>query len=165
MTPRHVGARLGLAAFAERAGVASVTLRSYISRYKQDAAFMSANPVPTHCGSEPISGRRWWCEKHIDQWISNRPRKSKTENKAQTARCVASSLLFAVLVLAACSHTEGVVQDKREHRNGLGIVIRELCLGESKTTCAWHQLRGTPSLGWYRRCDIGELYPDCRTLL
>lgn len=75
VTPRHAGAHLGLAGFAKRAGVAPVTLRSYISRHKQDAAFMAANPVPTHCGSEPISGRRWWCEKHIDQWIDNRPRK------------------------------------------------------------------------------------------
>lgn len=74
MTPRHPGERLSLAGFAARASIAAVTMRKYIS------AGIESNPVPRPCGTEPLSGRRWWCEKHADKWIANRPRAKREPN-------------------------------------------------------------------------------------
>lgn len=68
VTPRHSADRLGIAAFALRAGVRTKTLETYIRRR------METNPVPGPCGKEPISGQRWWCTKHVDLWIGRRPR-------------------------------------------------------------------------------------------
>jgi alkanesulfonate monooxygenase SsuD/methylene tetrahydromethanopterin reductase-like flavin-dependent oxidoreductase (luciferase family) len=71
MTPRHHGPRLSLAAFAERAGVQTDTLRAYINRP------LKTNPVPGPCypqaPTEPT--QRAWCARHADAWITNRPRK------------------------------------------------------------------------------------------
>jgi hypothetical protein len=69
-----------------------------------------------------------------------------------------------LLALAGCGpKVSGDVQDKRQERNGI-VMVRELCLGDSKTDCTWHHLRGKYAYGWYRRCDVGERYPDCRAL-
>lgn len=78
MTARHIGARLGVAAFAARARIKTVTLQAYISRGEP-----KASPVPVPCGTEQVSGQRWWCTKHIDAWINSRPRanlKNKTSD-------------------------------------------------------------------------------------
>jgi predicted small secreted protein len=68
------------------------------------------------------------------------------------------------LMLAGCDDVSGVVRDKREVPDTAGLTVRELCLGDNVATCTWHRLRGANAYGWYRRCDVGERYPDCRTL-
>lgn len=76
------------------------------------------------------------------------------------------TMCAVLLALAGCgTSVSGTVQDKRESRNGMGLLVRELCIGDSRESCAWHVLRGKYAAGWYGRCDIGERYPDCRALI
>jgi predicted small secreted protein len=80
-----------------------------------------------------------------------------------TCRRLAVPLVVALAVLVAgCGPADGVVRDKRERPGTLGVTVRELCIGESRQTCTWSPVGGKTSKTWYRRCDIGERYPDCR---
>lgn len=84
-----------------------------------------------------------------------------------TRRTVAAFVAFtiAALSLVACGGSDitGTVQDKRQSAHSIAPK-RELCIGDSKTSCTWQPLTGKYASGWYGRCDIGEYYPDCTAL-
>lgn len=74
-----------------------------------------------------------------------------------------SALTILVLLVGCNPFPSGIVQDKRESAGALGLTVFEVCLGESKQTCTWHQVTGKFRGRAYDRCEIGERYPDCRT--